>query len=575
MNILGIQDGHDCGAVVLKDSKIIAAINEERLDRHKLMQGFPHLSIKCVLEQAKMQSGDIDLVAIANKNAPWFPKPFPIKDLPKVKAISYPKQVLSGLSYLLGDVFKSDPWIKVQKSIEVSLYGYAGGRYKNLKTWLKENKFECQTKLVEHHVCHAASAYYTGEKDRALVITLDAAGDSLCSLVATCENGKMKKEYELGSYNSIGKYYAYVTEMCGFTPNKHEGKITGLAAFGKPIYLKNFQKWIRYKDGKIVNYSRSKHDSGLRKVKKEIGNFKKEDLAASVQTHLENSVTKYISYWVDKTGIRDVVLSGGVFANVKLNQKIIELPNVDSIFIHPNMGDGGLAMGAAFYALAEHSLDQGKKIKPIYLDNVYFGLSYSDEQIQEELEKNGIKAKYSNDIAADTAALIAKKKIVGVLNGKMEYGPRALGNRSILADPRDQKINHTLNERLERTEFMPFAPSVLDYAAPEFYENYESAKYPSRFMTITFNVPKECEKKAKAVVHIDHTARPQVVDKKQNERYYNTLKAFEDLTGLPLFVNTSFNAHEEPIICSPANAIKAFKDNRVDCIALGNWIVER
>jgi len=575
MNILGIHDGHDCGAAVLKDSKIIAAVNEERLDRQKLMRGFPVLSIPCVMQQAKLEPKDIDLVAVASRNGPWFPKPFPLKDMPKVFKVSFPKRILSSSSALLGDVYKSDAWIGVQKKFERMLYGHGLQRYRKMHEWLKQNGFESPVRFVDHHICHGAAAYYTGNKDNALVVTQDAAGDALSSIVASGEKGEMKIEYELGSYNSIGKYYAYVTSICGFTPNKHEGKITGLAAFGKPIYLEQFRKWAGCNNkGKIVNYSRSKHDSGLQKVAKALAGKPREHIAASVQWHLEETVTKYVSYWADKTGLRDVVLGGGVFANVKLNQRLLELENVDSVFVHPHMGDGGLAVGAAYYAFAEHQLDQGSRVKPVYLDNVYFGPEYGNEEIQQALEEAGVKAKYFDDAEGEIGRLVADKKIVGNLDGRMEYGPRALGNRSILVDPTDKTINDSLNKRLARTEFMPFAPSILDSAAPDFYDNYAAGKYPARFMTITFDVFKKAEKSAKAVVHIDHTARPQVVDKKQNRRYYRILEAFNEITGLPAFVNTSFNAHEEPIICTPENAIRALKNNRVDCIALGNWIAE-
>jgi len=573
--ILGIHDGHDCGAVILNDTKIISAINEERLSRSKLIQGFPLMSIHCVLQQAKLEPKDIDLVAVASKNGPWFPKPIPMKKLPDITAVNLPKQIVSSSSYLLGDLFKSDKWIKIQKFAEISLYAKILGRHKNLKSWLKQQGFECPVKFVDHHNCHAASAYYTGGKDKALVLTTDAAGDALCSIVATAEKGEMHTQYELGSYNSIAKYYAYVTKLCGFTPNKHEGKITGLAAYGKPKYLKNFKNWVRYKDGRIVNYSRTKHGSALRKIQKELGNFEKMDLAASVQQLLEESLTKYVSYWVEKTGFHDIVLAGGVFANVKLNQRLLELPNVDSVFIHPHMGDGGLGMGAAFYALAEHCLDQGKRIKPIYLDNAYFGPSYSNEEIQEALEKHGLKAREVKDPAGEAAQLVAEKKSVGFFQGRMEYGPRALGNRSILADPTDKSINDWLNKRLTRNEFMPFAPSILDTGAPAFYQNYKQGAYPARSMTITFDVPAKQEKMAQAVVHVDHTARPQVVDKKANKKYYATLQAYQELTGLPLFVNTSFNVHEEPIVCKPEDAIRSFERDAVDAIVLENFVVTK
>jgi len=324
-----------------------------------------------------------------------------------------------------------------------------------------------------------------------------------------------------------------------------------------------------------MNHSRSRHGSALRKMRLYLGDFSKENLAASVQLHLEQNMLKYVNYWVERTGLHDVVAAGGVFANVKLNQRIAESSAVKSFFVHPHMGDGGIAVGAALYALAGHRLSQGSVLKPEKLANVYFGPSFGQDEIQDALEKHGLRAKDSNDIEAETAQAVAKKKIVGFFQGRMEYGPRALGNRSILADPTDRKINDWLNKRLHRTEFMPFAPSALESSAAAFYENYGASAYPAKFMTITFGVPKEKEEIAPAVVHVDHTARPQVVDKITNKRYHNALRAYEDITGLPLLVNTSFNVHEEPIVCSPDDAIRSFEKDAVDVLVMENFIVEK
>ncbi|MFA4855172.1 MAG: carbamoyltransferase C-terminal domain-containing protein [archaeon] len=564
MNVLGLSDGHDCGVAVVKDGKIVAAVNEERLNRIKLVRGLPLQSIDCVLKQAKLEPKDIDLIAVANWHAPWFPKPISLKQVQTMNVIMGPRQFLGSAAFLLGDLFNKDYFIGIQKFGE-NLYGqWYWKRNKKLKAWLKGHGFDCDVEFVEHHQCHAACAYFTGGLNKALVVTYDAAGDALCSTISVAENGHMERLSELGSYNSVGKYYSYVTELCGFTSNKHEGKITGLAAFGKPEYLPNFENWINYNNGRTVNYLKAKHDAALNKIKKELGNFNKANLAASVQIHLENVLSKYVSYWVDKTGISNVVLAGGVFANVKLNQRLLALPNVESIFVHPHMGDGGTALGAA--------LNQAN-IKPFALNDVYFGPEFNNEEIQQAITDNGLNAKDYNDIPTEVAARIDEGKIVGLFQGRMEYGPRALGNRSIVAKPTDKGINDSLNKRLSRTEFMPFAPSILEEEAKNYFTGYENAKYPSKFMTITFDVPKEKQKMAGAVVHVDGTARPQVVCKESNKLYYQTLKAYQDASGLPLFVNTSFNAHEEPIVCSPVDAINAFKDKRVDCLVIGNFIL--
>lgn len=571
MKILGIQDSHDAGAAIVDEGKIVSAINEERLNRMKMCWGFPKRSIAKVLELTKLEPKDIDLVAIAGFRGTWSPKTISHKEASEKMEIGFHKKA-SLMSKTTGNFMNTQEWIPVQRAIETVM---TGKRRKKIRQYIKSIGFECPVKFVDHHMAHAASAYYTGGKDRATVVTSDATGDCLSSVVCTGEKGELKLKQWLGNFNSIGKYYSYVTKICGFTPNKHEGKITGLAAFGKPAYIDYFNSQVSYNDGRIVNKSKSRHRSAVEKIKKDLNHFNKEDLAATVQLHIEQNLVKYVNYWVEKTGFPDVVTAGGVFANVKLNQRIAESPLVKSFFVHPHMGDGGLSVGAALYAFAEHKLNQGSMLKPAKLDNVYFGPKFEPEEIQRALARYKLKAKESSNVAAETAEFIAKKKIVGFFQGRMEYGPRALGNRSIIADPTNKKINTWLNNRLHRTEFMPFAPSILDTDAKAFYKNYEQNTYPAKFMTITFDVPKEKEKKAEAVVHIDHTARPHVVDKKANEIYYKTLKAYKEITSLPLFVNTSFNAHEEPIVCTPDDAIKSFKNGAVDVLVLENFIVSK
>lgn len=572
MKILGLHDSHDCGAALIDDGKIIAAVNEERLNRVKMCWGFPVLSIQKVLELAKLGSKDIDAVACATLFGTWKPETLPHKQALQMVDRSFTKKVVSAASYFGGSVFSKTAWVLVQRAIEGA---FTGKRRASTRQRLKEMGFDCPVVFVDHHTAHAANAYFTAGKEKALVVTSDASGDSISSLICTAEKGEITPKFRLGSYNSLGKYYAYVTELCGFTSNKHEGKITGLAAFGKPSYLDYFNSLISYENGMIVNHSRTRHGSAIAKLKKDLGNFNREDLAATAQAHLEQNMVKYIEYWAGKTGLKDVLTSGGVFANVKMNQRIAESKEVDSFFVHPHMGDGGLAYGAAVYVFAMHKLEQGSWLKPKEIDNAYFGPSYAVDEILAEVERHGLKAKESGSIEQDVAQLVAKKKIVGYFHGRMEYGPRALGNRSILADPTDRTINTWLNQKLHRTEFMPFAPSILDLDAPAFYKNYAKSAYAARFMTITFDVPPEKEKLASAVVHVDHTARPQVVDKRANPAYHKILGIYKETTGLPLFINTSFNVHEEPIVCSPDDAIRSFERGAVDVLVLENFIVTK
>jgi carbamoyltransferase len=272
--------------------------------------------------------------------------------------------------------------------------------------------------------------------------------------------------------------------------------------------------------------------------------------------------------------VRDLVLAGGVFANVKFNQKISELDCVDSLYVYPDMGDGGLAYGAAMLSDVNCTRFDPQISK---LRDVYLGPEFTDKDVKACIAKDpDILADLSDNIARESAVLIANKKILGWFQGRMEYGPRSLGNRSILATPVDANINRWLNERLKRTEFMPFAPSCLYESSDQLFDiQKESLKRAAEFMTITFRVNEAWLDKVPAVIHVDNTARPQLVKKAANPAFYELLIEFEKLTGLPLVVNTSFNSHEEPIICNPNEAINALKRGIIDVLVIGNYVVRR
>jgi carbamoyltransferase len=418
---------------------------------------------------------------------------------------------------------------------------------------------------------------------------MDGEGDLLSATVNICNNGSIKRISETTNKNSAGYLYSEVTRACGFKISRHEGKITGLAAHGDyKKYEDCFEKLVEVKDGKLfyintVEYNiknkiqnkllqivGSQKYMGAAELIRRCGKLSNEDLAASIQRLLEKKIVEIISYWVNKTGIQDVVLAGGIFANVKFNQYISEIPNIDNLFIFPDMGDGGNAYGAAAYLyFKENELNITKT------RNVYFGPEFTNEYIENMLIKNNEKVEYvlSKNICKDTAKLLSENKIIGWFQGRMEYGPRALGNRSIIASPVDATINKWLNDRMKRTEFMPFAPSCLyEYADELFDIPKEMMKYPAQFMTITFNMRKEWSDKAPAVSHVDQTARPQLVTKEANPKYYSLLTEYNKLTGLPLFINTSFNVHEEPIVCIPEEGLQSLLTGVIDYFCVGDYI---
>ena len=300
-----------------------------------------------------------------------------------------------------------------------------------------------------------------------------------------------------------------------------------------------------------------------------ISKFNKEDVAASLQLHLHKIVTEYIEALIDENGHSNIVLSGGVFANVKLNQRIKEVNGVKSIFIHPNMGDGGLGMGGALFI---HNETYPVNIK---LNNVYFGNEYSDKEIKIVLDNHHLNYKYHKDPSYVVAELLAKGKVIGRFDGRMEYGARALGNRSVLYQTTDKSVNDWLNKNLARSEFMPFAPVTISKFANKCYKNLKGAEYAAKFMTITFDCTDCMKETSPAVVHVDDTARPQLIDEKTNPKYFKIVDEYRKITGIPSLINTSFNMHEEPIVCSPEDAIKSFRQGKLDYLLIGNHLVKR
>jgi len=321
---------------------------------------------------------------------------------------------------------------------------------------------------------------------------------------------------------------------------------------------------------KLLNIIGLDKFTGPAEIIRRCGKMSNKDLASSIQNLLEKRLVEVVEYWVEKTGIHDVVLAGGVFANVKFNQHISMIKKIDNLFIFPDMGDGGNAYGAAVYSFYKNN-----KFVPEKITNVYFGPEFTNDYIKNVLTSNKkqIQFELSKNICKDTAKLIAENKVIGWFQGRMEYGPRALGNRSIIASPTDASINKWLNERMKRTEFMPFAPSCLyEYADELFDIPKESMKYPAQFMTITFEMKKNWLDKAPAVSHIDQTARPQLVAKEGNPKFYKLLKEFNKISGLPLFINTSFNVHEEPIVCNPEEALRSLLTGVIDYLCIGDYI---
>lgn len=568
MIVLGISDSITSGAALVVDGEIVAAVNEERLNRKKMSMGFPVLSIREVLGIANLDASDIDVVAIATESLFWRAEAIPFRDYFREKKGDF-RDIFLSLGSLFSPIFGS--YSSVRSTYQGIKRILTLPRRKNIQNVLKD-QFHIQAPLVfvDHHFCHAASAYYTSGFSESLVITMDGAGDGKCSRAYLAVDGKFKELASIDSYHSVGNYYAYVTHLCGFKAHKHEGKITGLAALGKPVYKELLKEFIFYQDGQIENIGNCFDHSAIKKLEERLPkDFSKADLSASIQLILEESVTQYCRKYLRETQQSNLALAGGVFANVKLNQRINELEEVENIFIHPGMGDEGLCVGAALSAAYADKFQANSVIKDVYL-----GADYRNDDVRSLINRyNFTVVDHSGSIEDKIAELLASGKIIARFAGRMEYGPRALGNRSILYHTSDKSVNDWLNKRLSRTEFMPFAPVTLWEERERCFKNIKGAADTARFMTITFECTDWMLLNCPAVCHVDGTARPQLIKEEDNPSYYQIVKKYFDLTGVPCLINTSFNIHEEPIVNTPEDAIRASIQGQFDFLAIDSFLL--
>lgn len=581
MIILGISSYHpDASAALVADGEIIAAVDEERLNRVKHSPGFPELSIRYCLEKAKINLDEVDCIAVANdlsvnlwKKAAFSATTFPVNAWPGYIAKYMRQRVLRPLS------------------ITKDLVERIGGNEKRLSGKIRR---------VEHHNAHAASSYYTSPFNEAAILTMDGSGDFV---TCAASYGKGASIYRIGQTywpNSLGMFYFAVTQYLGFHELGVEGKVMALASYGKPKYMDEFRKLVRLtKDGfamdmdyftfhlpvLIDNWGDPTtaaffvyRDWLSKKFHKVFGparapgaelTQKYMDMAASLQLTLEETVFHLLRLLYERTRVDDLCLAGGVALNCVMNGKVSANTPFKRVFVQPNAGDGGLSLGSALYVY-HHEMVRSKKAS---FGSASLGTEYTNREIRTALDGAGLKHFRHADITRHVAMRLSEGKVVGWFQGRMEFGPRALGNRSILADPRSPDMRDHINLRVKnREQFRPFAPSVLEEDAKKYFS---LNGFPSPFMLLAFDVHADKRAEVPAITHVDGTARVQTVDRDSNPRYRRLIEEFKKITGIPMVLNTSFNLRGEPVVSSPEDAIKSFNAAKIDVLAIEDYIVEK
>ena len=576
MRILGIGDGFGAGIALIEDARVRFAVSEERLSRIKnhsgYYHGFPERSLHAAFEFTGWAPESIERIAISNFAFPPLPlrllaleRKSPLGEKEFLDRHEFSQTLNSQLYSLFSERRSSSPMARVSISV------YRAALARKLK---REFDLVAPIVFVDHHRNHAASAYFTQPEDDCIAFTLDCHGDGLSGSVSLAAKGRLERIAAFPACDSIGSFYAAITHHLGFKHHRHEGKVTGLAAYADPSVARaDMQRMISYDPAtrRIHTQLGRNQFSSIAKIAGFFSRpYTREEIAAAAQAHLEHLVLAIVRQHLEETGRRKVLLAGGIFGNVKLNQRINQLPEVDYLFVHPGMGDEGLPVGAALACSAELGVYALSRI-----ENVYWGPGFDDAQAERALEGAGFPYQRVSDIPRRIAELLAARKIVARCTGRMEYGPRSLGHRSILFHAGDASANDWLNHKLRRSEFMPFAPATLASRAAACYRELSSAAYAAEFMTVCFDVEPEFRERCPAVVHVDGTARPQLVTEAAHPDLHRILCEYERLTGIGSLVNTSFNIHEEPIVCSPADAVRAFATADLDHLALGNFLVSK
>jgi len=565
--ILGIGGYvHDASAALIHNGKVVAAVQEERLTKVKHAGGFPFKSIEFCLNQADISFDDLDSVAFyQSKN-------------------HFNKLMLSSLFDFL-----THPLWSI-RNLDRVFGRLAFQAYKNIRFIIElqlfRKKYNLNKKKIlffDHHKSHAASAYFSSGKERLGVLVVDAVGDSKTTSYWDCKNGDLLEVIKPVKHpNSIAKIYSLITKHLGFPSMGDQYKVMGLASYGKPRYFSDMKKIVKLtKNGYTFNNKYFSWQDGYvfsPKFREKFGNPRDsslditdidKDIAASAQALFEYVVEHCVGILVNKIKHSNISIAGGSALNCTANGKLLSSNNYSDVYVSAFSSDLGTCIGAAYLAYYRNNEYNPSKS---HLMTDSFGPSFNDDDIERILKRSSVKYSYTDNPQKYAANEIYNGKIVGWFSGKMEFGPRSLGNRSILADPRKAEIKDRINKNIKfREEFRPFAPIILREKMSKYY----SMDIDSPFMTFTLPVVKKMRKNIEGVVHVDGTSRVQTVSKNNNAALYELVNYFYKASGVPVVLNTSFNLAGEPIVCTPEDALRTFYTSGIDTLVLENFIIEK
>jgi carbamoyltransferase len=573
--ILGINAYHgDASAAIVHDGQLVAAAEEERFNRKKHCAGFPTLAIRYCLDAAGITAAELDHVGISRDPSAHLHK-----------KILFSMTRLSGLSGLIAARLANAAKVRnLREELARALD-------------LPADSFRARFHNVEHHKAHMASCFLVSGFDKAAILSIDGFGDFISTMWGQGEGNRIEVLGEIEYPHSVGIVYTATSQFLGFPKYGDEGKVMGLAPYGKPRFVVQFRDivqseregrfklnldyFLHHSEGVEMSWDEGSPVIGRIFSDRFIETFGParnngvpltshyEDIAASLQARLEEVGFHILNHLHQKTGSKRLALAGGVAFNSVMNGKILLHTPFEEVYVQPAAGDAGTALGVCYWI--ENVLLQ--RPRRFIMGHAYTGPEYKNGQIERVVSSSGLKHRLLDDAELTRAAAqaIADGKIVGWFQGRMEFGPRALGNRSIVVDPRRPEMKDVLNARIKKREpFRPFAPSILEERISEYFEQ----THPAPTMLMVYQIKPEKRAAIPAVTHVDGSGRLQTVSREANPLYYDLIREFERITGVPVVLNTSFN-EDEPIVCTPDQAMDCFQRTRMDVLFLGNYMVER